>query len=283
MQSIPRRPALFDTMTELPRAGLEATRLALSLPSLYRGMPRGDGHPVLVLPAYGTGDLGLWPLRRFLEGLGYVALESALGTNLDRGELRIRRVEDAARFRRVQSERVVRRAREICEQTGEKPSLVGWSMGGLFAFDAARLAPDAVRRAVTLGSPFGDPRGTSMWDVMRRISGSRVPPEEQDFETWLRPVASDDASPAAPVTILYSERDGIVGEDAARIDEKAARSAATHDLLGVRYERIASSHLGFAVNREAYRAIAWALAAEPRPEPAASPASPRDPGPERDD
>ena len=135
MQTLPRRPALFDTLTEVPRAGLEATRLALSLASLYRDLPKGDGPPVLVLPAYGTGDLGLWPLRRFLEGLGYAALESELGTNLDRGELRIRRVEDAARFRRVQSDRVVRRAREICERTGRRPSLVGWSMGGLFAFE----------------------------------------------------------------------------------------------------------------------------------------------------
>lgn len=283
MQTLPSRPALFDTLTELPRAGLEATRLALSLPSFYRGLPRGDGHPVLVLPAYGTGDLGLWPLRRFLAGLGYEALESELGTNLDRGELRIRRVEDAARFRRVQSERVVRRAREICVRTGRKPSLVGWSMGGLFAFDAARLAPDVVRRAVTLGSPFGDPRGTSLWDVMRRLSRSQVPPEEQDFETWLRPVGDPDASPSAPVTILYSDRDGIVGEDAARIDPRAARASGAQALLGVRYERIASSHLGFAVNREAYRAIAWALAAEAAPEAASARALPPVCGPERRD
>ncbi|MFO0689582.1 MAG: hypothetical protein U0900_12820 [Myxococcota bacterium] len=263
MTAIPSRPALFDTLTEVPRAGLEATRLALALPALLQDLPRGDGHPVLVLPAYGTGDLGLWPLRRFLDALGYEALESGLGPNLDRGELRIRRVEDAARFRRIQSERVVRRVRDVFARTGRRPSLVGWSMGGLFAFDAARLAPDAVRRAVTLGSPFGDPRGTSMWDVMRRLSGSTVPPEEQDFATWLRPIsrAEGDTHPPAPVTILYSHRDGIVGEEAARIDERAARAAGAADLPGVSYLRIESSHLGFAVNAAAYRAIARALAA----------------------
>ncbi len=260
MANAPTQPALMDTVTEPLRAGLEATRLAFSLPRLEQGMPRGDGHPVLVLPAYGLGDLGLWPLRRFLTGLGYEAVEAGLGRNLDQGELRIRRIEDAARFRRIQSERVVERAREIRRQTGQRPSLVGWSMGGLFAFDAARLAPDVVRQSVTLGSPFGDPRGTSLWNVMRRINGSTVPVEEQDFSSWLNPVPHDEAHPVAPVTILFSERDGIVSESAARIDEAATMGSARHDLSGVRYERVPSSHLGFVVNADAYRAIARALA-----------------------
>lgn len=260
MAAAPTQPALIDTLTEPLRAGFEAARLALSLARLDRAVPRGDGHPVLVLPAYGLGDVGLWPLRRFLSSLGYEALEAGLGLNLDRGDLRIRRIEDAARFRRVQSERVVERAREVERRTGRRPSLVGWSMGGLFAFDAARRAPDVVRQCVTLGSPFGDPRGTSLWNVMRRINGSTVPVEEQDFRSWLTPVPHDEAHPVAPITIVFSERDGIVGESAARIDESATHAPARHALSGVRYERIASSHLGFVVNADAYRAIARALA-----------------------
>jgi pimeloyl-ACP methyl ester carboxylesterase len=257
---MPTQPALLDTLTELPRAGIEATRLTFSLPSLYRGIPRGDGHPVLVLPAYGVGDLGLWPLRRFLKGLGYDALASGLGVNLDQGELRIRRVEDAARFRQLQSERVVLRVREIEAQTGRRPSLVGWSMGGLFAFDASRRAPDAVRGVVTLGSPFGDPRGTSLWHVMRRINRSSVPVEEQDFKSWLDPIPQVEGSALAPVTILFSARDGIVSEATARIDLSTAREPKTAATFGIRYERIESSHLGFPVNLDAYRAIARALA-----------------------
>ncbi len=258
------RPALFDTVSEIPRAGLEATRLAFALPNLFADMPRGDGHPVLVLPAYGLGDVGLWPLRRFLDGLGYEAFASELGPNVDRGDLRIRRVEDAARFRKVQSERVVERARSIRARTGRRPSLVGWSMGGLFAFDAARRAPETVRRIVTLGSPLGDPRGTSLWELMRRISGSDVPVEEQDFRTWLDPTPHAGTGPVAPVTILFSARDGIVSEAAARIDPTlgsgAESAGGTLDRPEVRYEQIESSHLGFPVNLAAYRAIARALA-----------------------
>lgn len=265
MTALPIRPALLDTFTEIPRAGLEATRLAFAVRGLARGLPRGDGHPVLVLPAYGSGDFGLWPLRRFLEGLGYDAHASELGLNVDRAAMRIRRVEDAARFRKVQSERVVERARSILARTGRRPSVVGWSMGGLFAFDAARRAPEAVRQIVTLGSPFGDPRGTSLWDVMRRISGSDVPVEEQDFSTWLDPVPHAETGPVAPVTILYSARDGIVGEAAARVasipDSIADSAPGTHDRSNVRYQKIESSHLGFPVNPAAYRAIARALAA----------------------
>lgn len=256
---MPTRPALLDTLTELPRAGIEATRLTLSLPTLYRGIPRGDGHPVLVLPAYGVGDLGLWPLRRFLRELGYETFGWGLGMNLDRGELRIRRVEDAARFRRLQSERVVGRVRELEAQTGRRPSLVGWSMGGLFAFDAARRAPDAVRGVVTLGAPFGDPRGTSLWHVMRRLNRSSVPTEDQDFSSWLDPIPHTEGSAVVPVTILFSARDGIVSEAASRFDPSNGREIAGDPLVGVRYERIESSHLGFPVNLDAYRAIARAL------------------------
>ena len=58
-------------------------------------------------------------------------------------------------------------------------------MGGLFALDASQQVPEHVSRVVTLGSPFGDPRGTSMWGLMRWLSGSDVPVEQQDFSPWL--------------------------------------------------------------------------------------------------
>lgn len=257
---LPARPALLDTLTELPRAALEATRLAWSGTGLLRRSPRGDGHPVLVLPAYGLGDLGMRPLRRFLDDVGYRSFASELGVNLDRGALRIRRIEDAARFRRVQTRRVLERIRAIQARTGDRVSLVGWSMGGLFAFDAARLAPDSVRQAITLGSPFGDPRGTALWDVMRTLNRSSVPAEAQDFSGWLTPIPADAAGPVRPVTIFYSPVDGIVGRRTARIDRCARVGHAGRRLHGIRYRPVRSSHLGFPVNPEIFLEIARALA-----------------------
>jgi len=105
--SAPRPPALVHTLTEPLRAGLEATRLAVGFERVLREAPRGEPHPVLVLPSYGTGDGGTRPMRRFLGRLGYATPPAALGRNVDRGELRIRRVEDAARFRAAQADRVL--------------------------------------------------------------------------------------------------------------------------------------------------------------------------------
>ena len=254
MQPAPAPPDWRDTLTELPRAGLEASRLAWGRQAWMRGLPPGDGHPVLTLPAYATGDVGLAPLRRFLRALGYTTPTSRLGTNLDRGELRIRRIEDAARFRAVQSKRVASRIERLAEAQGEPISVVGWSMGGLFAFDAARRVPDAVRGVVTLGSPFGDPRGTAMWNVMRRLSGSDVPVEEQDFSTWLVPEPRTADADRVPTTVVFSARDGIVGTEVARLQGLPA----DHDR--VRYREVDSSHLGFTVNPEVFRTLAEILA-----------------------
>jgi hypothetical protein len=98
---------------------------------------------------------------------------------------------------------------------------------------------------------------------MRRLSRSDVPVEEQDFNAWLVPVPRSEGSEVAPVTILFSARDGIVSEQAAKIDRAATSGSGPSDLAGIRYERIDSSHLGFALNVEAYRALARALCNAP--------------------
>ena len=251
----PPPPALIDTLTEPLRAGLEATRLALTFERLLRAAPRGEGHPVLVLPSYGTGDGGTRPLRRFLERLGYDAPEPSLGRNVDRGELRIRRVEDAARFRASQVDRVVDRVRAVHRATGQRVSLVGWSMGGLFALDASQRVPELVRSAVTLGSPFGDPRGTSMFGLMRVLNGSRVPVEEQDFGVWLDGMRL--ATQSVPITVIHSDRDGIVGRTIARLPEAPC----------IRHVPVSSSHLGFAAHPEVFLEVAEALARTKRGDP----------------
>lgn len=245
---VPQPPALLDTLSEPLRAGLEAARLAGGYRRLLARAPRGDRHPVLVLPSYGTGDGGTRPLRRFLARLGYDAPPPALGRNVDRGELRIRRIEDAARFRDAQVDRVLERISALAETTHQRISLVGWSMGGLYALDASQRAPHLVRSVVTLGSPFGDPRGTSMFDLMRRLNRSEVPVEEQDFTIWTARRRIETAS--VPITVIHSDRDGIVGRGIARLPRERC----------VRHVRVESSHLGFAAHPEVFAEVATALA-----------------------
>ena len=87
-----------------------------------------------------------------------------------------------------------------------------------------------------------------MWSIMRWLSGSDVPVDQQDFAPWLDRASVKTG--AVPVTVLYSEKDGIVGKEVARVHEHQA----------VRHQLVPSSHLGFATNPDVFREIAGALA-----------------------
>src|SRR4051794_21564282 len=101
--------------------------------------PRGDGHPVLVLPGWLTGDPATTPLRLFLRALGHDVSGWSLGGN--RGPT----------ARVVQELRA--RVERLHRESGRRVSLVGWSLGGLYAQQLARAMPGSVRGIVTLGSP----------------------------------------------------------------------------------------------------------------------------------
>ena len=90
-----------------------------------------------------------------------------------------------------------------------------------------------------------------MWGLLRWLSRSDVPVEEQDFSVWLD--RAEPQSDRVPVTVLYSESDGIVGSDVARVRRHPA----------VRHGRVKSSHMGFATNRDVYRRLARELALAP--------------------
>lgn len=124
---------------EIPRAGVDAATLASVWPLLLRA-PKGDGHPVLVLPGFGASDLSTRVLRSFLRDRGYHVHAWRLGRNMGPRPAVI----DGLRTR----------VRELAERHGRTMSLVGWSLGGIYAREIARAAPFVVRQVVTLGSPF---------------------------------------------------------------------------------------------------------------------------------
>jgi pimeloyl-ACP methyl ester carboxylesterase len=81
-------------------------------------------------------------------------------------------------------------------------SLLGWSLGGIYARDMAKLAPDDVRCVITLGTPFtGTPRATNAWRVYELASGERV--ESMDSSRFASP-------PPVPTTSIFSRTDGVV-------------------------------------------------------------------------
>ena len=133
-----RRPNRLLLAAEAPRALGELALLQAARPLLARA-PRGDGHPVLVLPGLAADDRSTVPLRRFLRGLGYRTHGWRLGTNVPSPDM---------------IDRLRERLADLRSHDPRPMSIVGWSLGGIYARGIAMASPDAVRTVVTLGSPF---------------------------------------------------------------------------------------------------------------------------------
>ena len=162
---------------------------ALAMRPAWSLAPRGDGHPVLVLPGLAAGDATTAVMRRFLKSRGFSPSGWGQGLNLG--------------LREGVIERAHERMRELWLEHGRAVSLVGWSLGGLYARELAKHSPDMVRLVITLGSPFtGHPRETNAWRVYEFASGHRV--DWHDFNLPLR------WAPPVPTTSIWSPTDGIV-------------------------------------------------------------------------
>ena len=243
-----RPPELRLALTEFPRAASESYKLLWQYSSLSKQVPRGNNQPILCISGYGAGDASMLPLRSFLKLIGYNPLKAEIGINIESKEDRIKSVNDATSFRHKMVDLLKERVNMLYQQHNQKVVLIGWSMGGLFAADVSQQIPDKVSQVITMGSPFGDPRGTSTFNLLRWINKSDIPIEEQDFDTWLnkRQMTSEEV----PIKVLYSKSDGIVGESTARLHEHPA----------VEHIEVDSSHVGFAVNANVFKTIADCLA-----------------------
>ena len=203
----------------------------LTLPILRHG-PEGDGHPVLLLPGFLASDISTTPLRRFLTGQGFSAHRWRLGRNLGpRGDF---------------EERLMNRLVELHERHGRTVSLVGWSLGGIYARMLANRAPDLVRGIITLGSPFNhDPRANHSWRLFEYVSDRPIDevPEEA-FEEIRTP-------PPVPSTAVYSRTDGVAAWPCCRDDEDGPLTESVE---------VPGSHLGLGVNPVVYHLLLDRLA-----------------------
>jgi pimeloyl-ACP methyl ester carboxylesterase len=220
-----RPPSLGLLVAEL--RGIFELNASLMLSPLLMRAPKGDGHPVLALPGFLASDLSMAPLRRYLTELGYEAHAWEMGRNLG-GLLKMR---SALRDRLA----------AIHATTGRKVSLIGWSLGGVYARDLALHAPEMVRNVVTLGSPFAnDVRATNATRLYEVLSGETV----GDDPEFLAAIAGDLPMPA---TSIFSRADGVVNWRTCLL-----RASATAENIEV----YLASHVGLGVNP----AVLWAVA-----------------------
>jgi pimeloyl-ACP methyl ester carboxylesterase len=224
----PPHPLL--AMTEVHRVVIEMLSLRAARRLLERA-PRGDGHPVLVLPGFLGSDGYNAALRRYLARLGYAAHGWGLGRNLGPRD-------DVL-------EGLVQRLRYLNDRHGRRVSLVGHSLGGIFARELARTLPGEVRQVISLGSPFGEGRWTGSYPA--RLFSSLNPREDLPVAEDLLPKA-----PPVPTTAIYSKGDGICNWRTARQD-RAGAHALTQNI------QVRGSHCGMTLNPAIWFVVAERL------------------------
>lgn len=201
------------------------------MPLLAKG-PTGDGHPVLVLPGFLATDVSTAPLRSFLERIRYSTHPWRQGRNFGPiGDL---------------EDRLAERLDTLHKRYQKKVSLIGWSLGGVYARLIAHQNPQAVRSVITLGSPFNHPRANHAWWLFEWFSDTPIEGiEPEKLELVRQP-------PPVPSTAIYSRSDGVT----------AWQSCVDHIEGGRRTENIEvpGSHCGLGCNPLVLHAVADRLA-----------------------
>ena len=220
------KPSALHSALEF-RALYEMALLPWSLPWLGTA-PLGDGHPVLLLPGFMGSESSLIALELYLRQRGYAVETWGLGRNLG--------------FHNKHADALEQKVRHLHHQTGRTVSLVGWSLGGVFALYGAHQAPQAVRCVVTLGSPISvDPEGSAspaFVKAMYRLIAHPLGPAAHSMQPRAKKLR-ERKTLAMPLSCLYSISDGVVPPQEATVDGDSSR----HENI-----RVPGSHTGLGFN-----------------------------------
>lgn len=213
------------------RAFWEFGAVVPAWPALQKA-PRGDGHSVIVLPGLAASDTSTVPMRRYLQVLGYEVSGWQQGSNF------------GPRAGVLNS---IRRLIEESNQvSGRKVSLVGWSLGGIYARELAKELPEQVRCVITLGTPFaGGPRSTNAWRLYEAVSGRDIDRETDHYRL--------EEAPPVPTTSVFSRTDGIVAWQGSYQAPQTSHER-TENI------EVVASHFGIGLNPSAWWAVADRLA-----------------------
>ena len=231
---------MFNSATEMHRAAMEFTALQLSWGLIKDKLPAGDGHPVIFYPGFMTGDAYTTTIRQCIKDKGYTVYGWDKGLNMG--------LDDTT------AEHLRQHLKEVFDANGgQKITLIGHSLGGIYARELAREFPEMVRGVVTMGTPFGlmhDPAAATSEQLSRLYDlfnpGSDHLKADDARERMLTP-------PPVPTTSLYSKEDGIV-------DWKGALNPARKEAENI---EVHGSHLGMAFNMMTIAAVIDRLAQDP--------------------
>lgn len=186
-----KKPSVFRLISEAGWAVMELGAFKLTKP-LLRRLGTGDGHPVLILPGFMASDFSTSPLRHLLNEIGYTAYGWEMGRNYGSPQYILYGV---------------RKLEKIFAENGNKRvSIIGWSLGGVYAREIAKERPDLVRQVITLGSPFAGlvKPNNAAWLYNIVSGGKKVKDIPSEFLEGLP------EPPPVPTTAIYTKGDGVV-------------------------------------------------------------------------
>ena len=189
-------PSLLLCLTEFPRA-LRGLLRSMRFDRSNDAEPTGEGQPVLVLPGFLSSDRATRRLRRFIDRLGYTAYPWDLGIN--RANL-----EDI--------EVLLAKLDNIYARHQQPITLLGWSLGGIYARELAKQKPGLIQQVITLGTPFNGinaPNHVAWLYTLLKAGKNADEPEAE----WL---SSLPQPPPVPTVAIYSRRDGVVNWETCR-------------------------------------------------------------------
>lgn len=231
-----QRPSLALLGAEPFRAVFELARHRLAK---AERPPRGDGHPVVIFPGLGADGHSVATLRDHCRALGYEAFDWGQGFNTGpQGDLDT--------WLRALTARMA----DLLSGHGQPATLIGWSLGGLYAREIGKLMAPRVRQVITIGTPFNaDADHTRAGWLFRLLSGGTAALDPALSRRLRTP-------PPLRTTSIYSRSDGVVAWQTCR---HARRSKLVHDI------EVGGSYLGMGWNREVLDAVADRLGQAPGP------------------
>jgi pimeloyl-ACP methyl ester carboxylesterase len=223
-----KKPSLLMLALE-NRAFLEFWAGLINTPFLKQETV-GRGRAVLVIPGFGANDISTVLLRRYLNKQGFKAAGWGMGINQGTSP-------------RIKKE-LYHQVKQLRQETGQKVSVIGWSLGGIFARELGRKFEDDVHSVITMGTPFSaNPYGNYLFQLSLILSGKRFSQKDADaFDRRSEP-------PPVKTIAIHSRYDGVVAW------ECSLEKEGDH----TRNIEVFSSHFGYPFNPDVFKTITEAL------------------------